>query len=106
MATSTIDSTIATNLTAPLQLTTALLAHLKQQPQAAILMVPSGLAFTLMAMTPSYCVTKAAIHSWTISLRYQLMDTSVEVLPFAPPLRANRAHGRAPGQRSPGHAPR
>jgi uncharacterized oxidoreductase len=82
---STIDSIIATNLTAPLQLTTALIPHLKQQPKAAIVMVTSGLAFVPLAITPTYCATKAAIHSWTISLRYQLKDTSVQVLELAPP---------------------
>jgi uncharacterized oxidoreductase len=81
----TIDSTIATNLTAPLQLTTALLPHLQQQPKAAVIMVTSGLAFVPLAMTPTYCATKAAIHSWTVSLRYQLKDTSVQVLELAPP---------------------
>ena len=81
----TIASTIATNLTAPLELTAALLPHLKQQPKSTIMTVTSGLAFTPLAMTPTYCATKAAIHSWTLSLRYQLKGTSVEVLELAPP---------------------
>jgi len=38
-----------------------------------------------MAMTPTYCATKAAIHSYTQSLRYQLRDTSVQVLELIPP---------------------
>jgi uncharacterized oxidoreductase len=82
---STIDETIATNLTAPLQLTAALLPHLKQQQKATVMTVTSGLAFLPLAMTPTYCATKAAIHSWSISLRYQLRNTSVEVLELAPP---------------------
>jgi uncharacterized oxidoreductase len=45
----------------------------------------SGLAFVPMAMTPTYCATKAAIHSWTQSLRYQLRNTSVQVLELASP---------------------
>jgi len=81
----TIESTIATNLTAPLQLTALLLPHLKQQAQATIMTVTSGLAFTPLALTPTYCATKAAIHSWSMSLRYQLKHTSVEVLELAPP---------------------
>ena len=79
------DSIIATNLTAPLHLTAALLPHLKQQPHATVMNVTSGLAFVPMAMTPTYCATKAAIHSWTLSLRYQLKGTSVDVLELAPP---------------------
>jgi len=80
-----IDSTIATNLTAPLQLTALLLPHLKQQAEATVMTVTSGLAFTPLALTPTYCATKAAIHSWSMSLRYQLKDTSVEVLELVPP---------------------
>jgi len=82
---SVIDDTIATNLTAPLQLTAALLPHLKQQPKATIMTVTSGLAFTPLALTPTYCATKAAVHSWSVSLRFQLRNTSVEVLELAPP---------------------
>lgn len=82
---STIEATIATNLIAPLQLTAALLPHLKQQPKATVMTVTSGLAFVPLAMTPTYCATKAAMHSWSVSLRYQLRNTSVEVLELVPP---------------------
>ncbi len=82
---SVADDTIATNLTAPLHLTAALLPHLSKQPSATIMTVSSGLAFLPLATSPTYCATKAAIHSWSLSLRYQLKDTSVEVLELAPP---------------------
>ena len=82
---SVIDSTIATNLAAPIHLTTALLPHLKAQPKATVITVSSGLAFTPMAMTPTYCATKAAIHAWSVCLRYQLKETGVEVLELVPP---------------------
>ena len=82
---SVVDDIITTNLTAPLHLTAALLPHLKQQPKATVMTVSSGLAFTPMAMTPTYCATKAAIHSWSGSLRYQLKGSSVEVLELVPP---------------------
>jgi uncharacterized oxidoreductase len=82
---SVIDDTIATNLTAPLQLTAALLPHLKAQPKATVVTVSSELAFTPLALTPTYSATKAAIHAWSIALRYQLRETSVEVLELAPP---------------------
>ena len=79
------EATIATNLLGPIRLTAALLPLLVAKPQAAIMTVSSGLAFMPMAMTPTYCATKAAIHSYTQSLRYQLRDTSVQVLELIPP---------------------
>ncbi len=82
---SAIDAMITTNLIAPLRLTAALIPHLKGQPKATVMNVTSGLAFTPLALTPTYCATKAAIHSWSITLRYQLRNTSVEVLELVPP---------------------
>jgi uncharacterized oxidoreductase len=82
---SVVESIIATNLIAPLRLTAALLPLLKRQPHATVMTVSSGLAFVPLAMTPTYCATKAAIHSWTQSLRYQLQDSSVQVTELIPP---------------------
>lgn len=82
---SVVEATVQTNLLAPLRLTAGLLPHLKQQPRATVMTVSSGLAFVPMAPTPTYCATKAAIHSWTQSLRYQLRGTPVEVLELIPP---------------------
>lgn len=79
------ESTIATNLLGPLRLTAALMPVLLAQPKATIAAVTSGLAFVPLAMTPTYCATKAALHSWLQSLRRQLVDTSVEVLEIVPP---------------------
>jgi uncharacterized oxidoreductase len=79
------DAIIATNFTAPLHLTEALMPQLKSQPSAAIMTVTSGLAFLPLAMTPTYCATKAAMHSWSLSLRYQLKGTSVQVIELPPP---------------------
>ena len=47
--------------------------------------VTSGLAFVPSSAFPTYCATKAALHSYTESLRYQLRNTNVEVLELAPP---------------------
>ena len=79
------EATVATNLLGPIRLTAALLPLLMAQPRAAILTVSSGLAFLPMAMTPTYSAIKAAIHSYTQSLRYQLRETSIQVLELIPP---------------------
>lgn len=79
------EATVATNLLGPIRLNAALQPLLEAQPQATIMTVSSGLAFVPMAMTPTYGATKAAIHSYTQSLRYQLKDTSVQVLELIPP---------------------
>ncbi len=81
----TAEQIIAINLLGPLRLTAALLPTLMAQPKATIMTVSSGLAFIPMAATATYCATKAAIHSWTQSLRHQLSGTSIEVLELAPP---------------------
>ena len=79
------EATVATNLLGPIRLTAALLPHLLAQPHAAVLTVSSGLAFVPKASTPTYSATKAAIHSYSQSLRHQLRHTGVEVIELAPP---------------------
>jgi len=79
------EATVATNLLAPIRLTAALLPHLEKLPAATIMNVSSGLAFLPLALTPTYCATKAAIHSYSVSLRYQLRKTGIEVLELVPP---------------------
>jgi uncharacterized oxidoreductase len=79
------EATVVTNLLGPIRLTAALLPLLEKQAAAAIMNVSSGLAFVPLVFTPTYCATKAAIHSYTQSLRYQLKATSIEVLELIPP---------------------
>lgn len=81
----TAEATVVTNLLGPIRLTAALMPHLLEQPRATIMTVSSGLAFVPLVRTPTYSATKAAIHSWSQSLRAQLRDTGVEVLELAPP---------------------
>jgi uncharacterized oxidoreductase len=48
--------------------------------------VSSGLAFVPIAAMPVYCATKAALHSFTVSLKHQLKDTSIKVFELVPPM--------------------
>lgn len=88
------EATITTNLLGPIRLNNALVDHLKAQADAAIVNVTSGLAFVPLVAASTYSATKAAIHSYTISLRDALAG-QVEVIELAPP--AVRT-GLTPGQ--------
>ena len=79
------EATIATNLLGPIRLTAALLPQLQRQTSSAIFTVSSGLAYVPSSATPTYCATKAAIHSYTLSLRRQLAGTTTEVIELVPP---------------------
>jgi uncharacterized oxidoreductase len=89
------EEVVATNLLAPIRLTSALLPRLRRQPHATIMTVSSGLAFVPMAAVATYCATKAAIHSYSRSLREQLRGTNVEVLELIPPYVATQLMGPA-----------
>ncbi|WP_040203472.1 SDR family oxidoreductase [Neobacillus jeddahensis] len=76
---------IIANIEAPFHLSMLFAPFFAKKEEAAIMNVTSGLAFTPMAIAPIYSATKAALHSFTVSLRHQLSDTSIEVIEVAPP---------------------
>jgi uncharacterized oxidoreductase len=79
------ESVITTNVLGPIRLIAAFIEHLQAQPDATIVTVSSGLAFTPLAVTPSYNASKAAIHMLSESIRLQFADTTVQVLELVPP---------------------
>lgn len=76
---------IEINLCGPVRMVQQFLPHLKSRPDALIVNVSSGLAFIPLPMSPVYCAAKAALHSFTQSLRFQLDGTNVTVVELAPP---------------------
>jgi len=76
---------IETNIMSVLHMTVALLPALKTQPKATIITTTSGVAFVPRNNFPTYCASKAFLHSWLQSLRVQLRGSSVEILELAPP---------------------
>lgn len=81
----TAEACITTNLLAPLRLTAALLPQLRRHTAPVVMTVSSGLAFLPLALTPTYCASKAAIHSFSQSLRYQLRPEGTQVIEIVPP---------------------
>lgn len=79
------QSEIAINLEAPVHLSMLFLPQLAGKPNATIINVTSGLAFTPLAFAPIYCATKAALHSFTLSLRHQAAPHGIEVVEVVPP---------------------
>jgi uncharacterized oxidoreductase len=88
------EQSINVNLLGPIRLTAALLHSMLSKPRATIINVTSALAFMPSALTPTYCATKAAMHSYTQSLRFQLRDSDVQVIEIIPPLVQTALQGR------------
>jgi uncharacterized oxidoreductase len=76
---------VTTNLLGPIRMTYAFLPHLVTQDDAVVLNVTSALGFVPLPATPTYSATKAALHSFSESLRVQLAGTPVQVIEVAPP---------------------
>lgn len=90
----TAERTVETNLLGTIRSVAAFTRHLQSRPNATIMTVSSGLAFVPLKATPTYSATKAAIHSFTQSLRLQLEGTGVEVLELVPPAVATTLMGQ------------
>jgi len=80
-----ITEEIEINLNGCVRMCKQFLPHLKTKSEAAIVNVSSGLAFVPLPTSPVYCATKAAIHSFTLSLRMQMKNSKVKVFELAPP---------------------
>lgn len=81
------ESEMLTNFLSILRLNEQLLPLLKEKPEAAIVNVSSILAFVPGAALATYSASKAALHSYTLSLRHKLAQSSgVKVFELMPPL--------------------
>jgi len=80
-----LDDEIKINLEAPIHLSMLFIPMLLHQGNPAIINVTSALAFVPLSIAPIYSATKAALHSFTLSLRRQLIDTPISVLEIIPP---------------------
>ncbi len=76
---------IIVNVDAPIHLSLMFLPLLQRQPRPVIVNVTSGLAFAPLTVVPIYCATKAAMHSFTLTLRYHLRNTPIQVIEVMPP---------------------
>ncbi|MGD0729420.1 MAG: SDR family oxidoreductase [Candidatus Micrarchaeaceae archaeon] len=79
------EDEIDINLKAPIYLSSYFVPLLSKHKESAIINVSSGLGFVPLSFVPVYSATKAAIHSFTISLRHQLKSTSIKVFEVIPP---------------------
>jgi uncharacterized oxidoreductase len=80
------ENEILINLEAPVYLSAKFIPGFLKQKKSAIINITSGLGFIPLAIMPVYCATKAALHSFSISLRYQLKDTNLNVFEIIPPI--------------------
>ena len=84
---------VNTNVLGVIRVAAAFTPHLVRQAKGVLVNVSSGLAFVPMARFPVYCATKAAVHSFTLSLRHQLKGRGVKVIELIPPYVATELGG-------------
>ncbi|TAL37479.1 MAG: SDR family NAD(P)-dependent oxidoreductase [Spirochaetes bacterium] len=80
------ESEIEINFSAVVGLSAYFIPRFMKRGAAAIVNVSSGLAFVPLAAVPVYCATKAAVHSFSLSMRRQLRDTAIKVFEIIPPI--------------------
>jgi uncharacterized oxidoreductase len=85
-----IETEILTNIASPIKLIKSLLSLLSIQKQSAIINITSGVAYMPMPYLPVYSATKAALQSFTYSLRASLINTNIKVFEALPPLVATQ----------------
>ncbi|WP_431262359.1 SDR family oxidoreductase [Roseateles chitinivorans] len=79
------EAIVQTNILGVVRVAAALLPLLKGKADAAFLATSSALAFVPRADFPTYCASKAFLHSWLQSLRHQMRHVPIEVLELSPP---------------------
>jgi uncharacterized oxidoreductase len=87
------ETMIQINVMGVLRTAEAFLPHLRRQREATLVVTGSKLAFLPSSSFPTYCGTKAFLHSWLQSLRHQWRETTVEVLELLPPYVATKLTG-------------
>jgi len=92
---SSAEETIAVNLLGTIRVIDAFTPHLIARGSGTIVTVTSGIAFLPFPLMPTYGATKAAIHSYSESLRAQLAGTGVDVAELAPPAVATTPEAEA-----------
>lgn len=80
------DNETLINLEAIFHLSALFIPHFMRQKESAIINVSSGLGIVPLVIVPVYSATKAALHSFTLSLRKQLASTSIRVFEVIPPI--------------------
>jgi uncharacterized oxidoreductase len=99
-----ITEEITTNVLGTMQLTRIALPHLLQHRSSAVVTLSSIMAYVAAPQVPVYAATKAALHSFSRSLRASLADSPVKVFDVLPPLVDTEPVRHVPGARIPPQA--
>ncbi|MEM9727333.1 MAG: SDR family NAD(P)-dependent oxidoreductase [Myxococcota bacterium] len=92
-----LTSEVDINVSGPIRLVSAFIKQIKAN-KGTIINVSSGLAFVPLHSAPIYSATKAAIHSYSVSLRQQLGNHGVEVIELMPPAVRTEMLGEVPAE--------